>query len=79
MSDVYRIMPNTVIGRVKFFNEEKGFGMIEQENGPDVFVHFSSILTEGFKVLDDGQLVEFTTIGQGQKGPQAENVKPLTR
>jgi len=76
MSDVYRIMPNTVIGRVKFFNEEKGFGMIEQENGPDVFVHFSSILTEGFKVLHDGQRVEFT-IGQGQKGPQAENVKIL--
>ena len=76
MSDVYRIMPNTVIGRVKFFNEEKGFGMIEQENGPDVFVHFRSILTDGFKVLQDGQRVEFT-VGQGQKGPQAENVKIL--
>ena len=69
-------MSNTVIGKVKFFNESKGFGFIEQENGPDVFVHFSSILVDGFKVLTDGQKVEFT-VGQGQKGPQAENVKPL--
>ncbi|CAM2913443.1 MULTISPECIES: cold-shock protein [Moritella] len=69
-------MSNTVIGKVKFFNEAKGFGFIEQENGPDVFVHFSSILVDGFKVLTDGQKVEFT-VGQGQKGPQAENVKPL--
>ncbi|QUM85659.1 MULTISPECIES: cold-shock protein [unclassified Moritella] len=70
-------MSNTVIGKVKFFNEAKGFGFIEQENGPDVFVHFSSILVDGFKVLTDGQKVEFT-VGQGQKGPQAENVKPLS-
>ena len=69
-------MSNTVIGKVKFFNEAKGFGFIEQENGPDVFVHFSSILVDGFKVLTDGQKVEFT-VGQGQKGPQAENVKHL--
>ena len=69
-------MSNTVIGKVKFFNEAKGCGFIEQENGPDVFVHFSSILVDGFKVLTDGQKVEFT-VGQGQKGPQAENVKPL--
>ena len=69
-------MSNTVIGKVKFFNEAKGFGFIEQENGPDVFVHFSSILVDGFKVLTDCQKVEFT-VGQGQKGPQAENVKPL--
>jgi len=69
-------MSNTVTGKVKFFNESKGFGFIEQENGPDVFVHFSSIQSEGFKTLAEGQQVEFT-IGQGQKGPQAENVKPL--
>jgi len=69
-------MSNTVTGKVKFFNESKGFGFIEQENGPDVFVHFSSIQAEGFKTLAEGQQVEFT-IGQGQKGPQAENVKPL--
>ena len=69
-------MSDTVTGKVKFFNEAKGFGFIEQENGPDVFVHFSSILVDGFKVLTDGQKVEFT-VGQGQKGPQAENVKPL--
>jgi CspA family cold shock protein len=67
---------STVTGKVKFFNESKGFGFIEQENGPDVFVHFSSIQSEGFKTLAEGQQVEFT-IGQGQKGPQAENVKPL--
>ncbi|GAA3979927.1 MULTISPECIES: cold-shock protein [Allohahella] len=69
-------MSNTVTGTVKFFNESKGFGFIQQENGPDVFVHFSSIQSSGFKTLAEGQQVEFT-IGQGQKGPQAENVKPL--
>ncbi|GAA3932148.1 cold-shock protein [Litoribacillus peritrichatus] len=69
-------MSNTVTGKVKFFNESKGFGFIEQENGPDVFVHFSSIQSDGFKTLAEGQQVEFT-VGQGQKGPQAENVKPL--
>ena len=67
---------STVTGKVKFFNESKGFGFIEQENGPDVFVHFSAIQSDGFKTLTDGQEVEFT-VGQGQKGPQAENVKPL--
>jgi CspA family cold shock protein len=67
---------STVTGKVKFFNDAKGFGFIEQENGPDVFVHFSSIQAEGFKTLAEGQQVEFT-VGQGQKGPQAENVKPL--
>jgi len=69
-------MAQTVTGKVKFFNETKGFGFIEQENGPDVFVHFSAIQSDGFKTLSDGQAVEFT-IGQGQKGPQAENVRPL--
>jgi CspA family cold shock protein len=69
-------MSDTIIGKVKFFNESKGFGFIEQENGPDVFVHFSAIQSDGFKTLADGQQVEFT-IGQGPKGPQAQNVKPL--
>ena len=69
-------MPYTVIGKVKFYNEAKGFGFIEQENGPDVFVCARSFLVDGFKVLTEGQKVEFT-VGQGQKGPQAENLKLL--
>lgn len=64
---------STVTGKVKFFNEKKGFGFIEQDSGPDVFVHFSAIQSDGFKTLAEGQQVEFT-ISQGQKGPQAENV-----
>ena len=68
-------MSNTVTGKVKFFNESKGFGFIEQENGPDVFVHFSAIQGDGFKTLTDGQKVQFT-VASGQKGPQAENVVP---
>lgn len=64
---------STVTGTVKWFNETKGYGFIEQENGPDVFVHFSAIKGEGFRTLTDGQKVEFT-IANGQKGPQAENV-----
>ena len=69
-------MSDTVTGQVKFFNESKGFGFISQSNGPDVFVHFSAIQGKGFKTLAEGQEVSFT-IGQGQKGPQAENVTPL--
>lgn len=69
-------MSNTVTGTVKFFNDTKGFGFIEQESGPDVFVHFSAIKAEGFKTLSEGQRVEFT-ITQGQKGPQAENVTAI--
>ncbi|MFM2480008.1 cold-shock protein [Celerinatantimonas sp. YJH-8] len=69
-------MSNKLTGTVKFFNETKGFGFIAQENGPDVFVHFSAIQSDGFKTLKDGQQVEFT-LGQSQKGPQAENVVPL--
>jgi CspA family cold shock protein len=69
-------MSNKVTGTVKFFNESKGFGFIAQENGPDVFVHFSAIQGGGFKTLKDGQRVEFT-LGQGQKGPQAEDVVAL--
>ncbi|MFB0980412.1 MAG: cold-shock protein [Alteromonadaceae bacterium] len=66
-------MSDSVTGKVKFFNESKGFGFIEQDNGPDVFVHFSAISGDGFRTLTDGQGVTFT-IKQGQKGPEAENV-----
>ena len=69
-------MSDTVTGTVKFFNDTKGFGFIEQESGPDVFVHFSAINAEGFKTLSEGQNVEFT-VTQGQKGLQAENVTPV--
>ena len=69
-------MSDTITGTVKFFNDTKGFGFIEQESGPDVFVHFSAINAEGFKTLSEGQKVEFTVV-QGQKGPQAENVKAI--
>ena len=64
---------STVTGTVKWFNEAKGFGFIEQESGPDVFAHFSNIQGSGFKTLAEGQKVEFT-VTDGQKGPQAENV-----
>ena len=60
-------------GTVKWFNETKGFGFIEQESGPDVFAHFSAISGSGFKTLIEGQKVEFN-ITQGQKGPPAENI-----
>ncbi|ROS00135.1 putative cold-shock DNA-binding protein [Sinobacterium caligoides] len=69
-------MSNTSTGTVKWFNESKGFGFIEQESGPDVFVHFSSIQGSGFKTLAEGQKVEFI-VTDGQKGPQAENVNPV--
>ena len=61
------------VGQVKWFNEAKGYGFIEQEDGEDVFVHFSAIEMEGFKTLSEGQKVEFN-ITQGPKGPQASNV-----
>ena len=64
---------STTIGTVKWFNESKGFGFIEQESGPDVFAHFSAIVSDGFKTLAEGQKVEFT-VTQGPKGPQAENI-----
>ena len=60
-------------GIVKWFNAEKGFGFIQQEGGPDVFVHFRNINISGFKSLDEGQKVQFN-VTQGQKGPQAEDV-----
>jgi cold shock protein len=66
-------MSDTVKGTVKWFNEAKGFGFIEQSSGPDVFAHYSSIAGSGFKTLIEGQQVEFN-VTQGQKGPQAENI-----
>jgi len=66
-------MSTTTTGTVKWFNEAKGFGFIQQESGPDVFAHFSAISSSGFKTLAEGQKVRFT-VTQGQKGPQAENI-----
>ena len=64
---------NVVKGTVKWFNENKGFGFIQQESGPDVFAHFSEIASSGFKTLMEGQQVEFS-VAQGQKGPNAVNI-----
>ncbi|HWK91204.1 cold-shock protein [Luteimicrobium sp. NPDC057192] len=64
-------------GTVKWFNAEKGFGFITPEaGGQDVFVHYSAIQSDGYRSLEEGQQVEFE-VGQGQKGPQAEQVRPL--
>jgi CspA family cold shock protein len=66
-------MSERVTGTVKWFNGSKGYGFIEREEGPDVFVHFSAIRGEGFRNLEEGQSVEFT-VEQGQKGLQASDV-----
>jgi cold shock protein len=63
-------------GTVKFFNSEKGYGFISQEQGDDVFVHYSAIQGDGYKSLEEGQRVEFE-IGNGRKGPEAQNVRPV--
>ncbi|MFM8333648.1 MAG: cold-shock protein [Candidatus Methylumidiphilus sp.] len=66
-------MATTQNGTVKWFNESKGFGFIQRENGADLFVHFRSIQGNGFKTLAEGQAVSFVEVA-GQKGPQADNV-----
>ena len=63
-------------GRVKWFNDSKGYGFIEADTGHDVFVHFSAIESEGFKTLAEGARVEFEP-AEGQKGPEARNVVPV--
>ena len=65
-----------MLGRVKWFNAEKGYGLIEREDGGDVFVHFSAIQEQGFKSLEEGQEVEFDIV-EGERGPQAANVVKL--
>lgn len=62
-----------MVGTVKWFNQEKGYGFIEREDGGDVFVHFSAIQEEGFRTLNEGQQVEFDIV-EGARGPQAANV-----
>lgn len=69
-------MSDVTTGTVKWFNESKGYGFIQQENGPDVFAHFNAIVATGFKTLAEGQRVEFI-VTQGKKGPQAGQIKPL--
>ncbi|OTG90931.1 cold-shock protein [Acinetobacter sp. ANC 3813] len=69
-------MSNTVTGTVKWFNETKGFGFIQQESGPDVFAHFREITGSGFKTLQEGQRVSFSVV-EGQKGPNAVNIVAL--
>jgi CspA family cold shock protein len=66
-------MSERLTGTVKWFNDAKGFGFIQQENGPDVFVHFSAIQADGFKSLAENDRVEFE-VTDGPKGPQATNV-----
>ena len=66
-------MSDKITGTVKWFNENKGFGFIEREGGPDVFAHFSAIQSSGYKTLAEGQRVELV-VTDGQKGPQAEEI-----
>lgn len=61
------------VGRVKWFNNTRGFGFIEKNGGDEIFVHYSAIRTEGYKTLTEGQAVEFD-VYEGQKGPEAQNV-----
>lgn len=70
-------MSEKVKGTVKWFNSTKGYGFIQRPSGDDVFVHFQAIVSEGYRTLQEGQQVEFT-VTQGQKGPQAQEVKVLS-
>ncbi|MCP4405106.1 MAG: cold-shock protein [bacterium] len=65
-----------VQGTVKWFNDQKGYGFIEQDNGDDIFVHYSEIIGSGFKSLAEGERVVFE-VGEGQKGPAAQNVDKI--
>lgn len=69
-------MAERVTGTVKWFNATKGFGFIEQDEGEDVFVHYSAIIGEGYRSLEEGQRVEFVVV-QGEKGPQAQDVSTI--
>ncbi|KGK85125.1 cold-shock protein [Desulfosporosinus sp. HMP52] len=62
-----------MLGKVKWFSKQKGYGFIEQENGQDIFVHFQSVIGDGFRTLEEGQNVEFDVM-QGPRGEQASNV-----
>jgi CspA family cold shock protein len=70
-------MSNTSTGTVKWFNETRGYGFIQQTDGPDVFAHYNEIASSGFKTLTEGQAVEFE-VTQGKKGPQASNIIVVT-
>ena len=64
-------------GRVKWFNNSKGYGFIGRDDGPDVFVHYTAIVGEGYRTLNEGDAVEFEIV-QGPKGPQADKVRKLS-
>jgi CspA family cold shock protein len=70
-----KTMSDREVGTVKWFNASKGYGFISREGAADVFVHYSAIEMDGFKILEEGQSVEFN-VEQGPKGPQAANVRP---
>jgi cold shock protein len=69
-------MSERIVGTVKWFNSSKGYGFLSREGGPDVFVHFSAIQSQGYRTLTEGQKVEFT-VEKGPKGLQASNVVPI--
>ena len=73
---LYLVGGSIVQGTVKWFNSEKGYGFIQVEGGNDVFVHYTAILGDGFRTLEEGQRVQFDIV-EGQRGPQAANVEKL--